>query len=667
MKHCCKCILPRILLVTISPLYAPLFAQSSLDVSHGLTGMLDNYLSAAAQHQWEQRDALVNAIKTPEQVKERQEYIHRKLLEEIGGFPEKTPLHAKITGTLDHPDYKVEKLIYESIPHFYVTASAYVPKNAHAPFPAVLGVAGHSGDGKAYDHYQPVWVSLAKRGILVLAIDPPGQGERFEYLDAAGKPMAGSGGTGEHMMAGVQCLLTGTNIARYFIWDGIRGVDYLSTRPDVDPKKIGVAGNSGGGTQTAYLAALEPRLAAAAPSCYLTSWQTLWPGPGPQDSEQVFANFLKDGLDFPDFLIAFAPKPIQMATATKDFFPIDGARATYAQAHRIFKVLGDADHAGYFEFNDTHGWSLPRREATYRWLTRWLKGREEDEHEGELKLDTAKDLRSTETGQVQTTYTNAETVQSLNAAMAAKLESRRATTTNPNLRAALRRDLAVTDQPAHPAVNRVGELSRGSVRIEKIELQPEPGITVPALVFVPSNGPTRKHAILYLNPAGKAADAGEGGAVEQLAQQGAIVMVIDPRGWGESAPVIGKKSGYTNSYQTAMRAILVGKPLPGMQTFDILNCYKYLAARADVDGRRISVHTKGTATALGIYAATLEPRIESVVSDESPESFLDFTDMKMHGDIAGLIVPGILRDLDLSDLIRALGPRFRIAKATLTQ
>src|SRR3954467_2662767 len=115
--------LSRALLLTISALPATLGAQPSLNVTPGLEGMLDKYLSGVAQQQWQQRDATIAAIKTPAQVKARQEYIHRKLLEEIGGFPEKTPLHAKITGILDHADYKVEKLIYESIPHFYVTAS----------------------------------------------------------------------------------------------------------------------------------------------------------------------------------------------------------------------------------------------------------------------------------------------------------------------------------------------------------------------------------------------------------------------------------------------------------------------------------------------------------------------------------------------------------------
>src|SRR2546430_17577879 len=122
-------------------------------------------------------------------------------------------------------------------------------------------------------------------------------------------------------MEGVECLPTGQTVARYFIWAGIRAFDYLLTRPDVDPKRIAVTGNSGGGTQSSYLAAFEPRLAAAAPSCYLTTWEKLWVAPGPQDSEQVFANFLRDGLDFADFLIAFAPKPIHMAAAVRGYFP----------------------------------------------------------------------------------------------------------------------------------------------------------------------------------------------------------------------------------------------------------------------------------------------------------------------------------------------------------
>src|SRR4051794_15474908 len=354
---------------------AGLHAQSPLDLGTGLDGQLDRYLTAIAKQQWEARAAKIAAIRTPAEVEARQQYIRKQLGEEIGRFPEKTPLNPRITGTLDRGDYKVEKLIFESQPRHFVTANVFVPANTRPPYPAVLGTAGHSADGKAYELYQRVWASLARRGFLVLAYDPPGQGERLEYLDAAGKSRLGAGGTAEHSMEGVQCLLTGTTVARYFIWDGIRAFDYLLTRPDVDPKRIAVTGNSGGGTQSSYMAAFEPRLAAAAPSCYLTSWEKLWSGPGPQDAEQVFPNFLRDGLDFPDFLIAFAPKPVQMATAIRDFFPIDGARATFAEAHRIFEVAGAPGHMGYFEFDDPHGWALPRRAAPYPWRAPPAPGR----------------------------------------------------------------------------------------------------------------------------------------------------------------------------------------------------------------------------------------------------------------------------------------------------
>lgn len=151
-------------------------------------------------------------------------------------------------------------------------------------------------------------------------------------------------------MAGTQCLLTGTTYARWETWDGVRAFDYLLTRPDVDARRIAVAGNSGGGTQSAYLAVAEPRLASGVASCYLTSWEKLWAGPGPQDAEQNFPGFLKAGLDFPDFPIAFAPKPFLMTTAIQDFFPIDPDMRTRRAQYRgpRHHVCGErnAEHEG---------------------------------------------------------------------------------------------------------------------------------------------------------------------------------------------------------------------------------------------------------------------------------------------------------------------------------
>ena len=616
----------RILLLSFAA--ATLLAQPVPD------GMVDRYLTGIAEKQLAARQSAIARLRTPADVQARREYIRQKLLQEIGGLPARSPLNARVTGTLDRGAYRIEKLIYESLPHYYVTANVYVPAGGQAPYPAVVGTAGHSLDGKAEPVYQRVWISLARRGFVVVAFDPPGQGERFEYLDPdTGKSRLPGGGTGEHIMAGIQCLLTGTNIARYFIWDGMRAVDYLLTRPDVDPRRIAVAGNSGGGTQSSYLAALEDRLAVAAPSCYLTAWQKLWADPGPQDAEQNLAGFLKDGLDFPDFLLAFAPKPIQMSTATRDFFPIAGARDTYAEARSVFSRIGAAGHVGYFEFDDTHGWSKPRREATYQWLTRWMQDRPDDGVEApDLEMSLPKELQSTPTGQVSTAFSGAATVQSLNAALAEELYSKRGAASGKDLATLVRARLGVaTERGAPPAT------LRGGV----VEFETEPGITLRATILEPPGGAARKPAVLHIGAAAKP-------------NPDSIVLAVEPRGWNDPAA---PRSGYSKPYQTAMRALLVGKTMAGMQTGDLLRAFDYLASRPDVDPKRISIAGKGTGAVLALYAGILEPRIAKVSCEDLPPSYMELVRMKMHPGLMDLIVPGVLLDFDIPDVVAALGGR----------
>lgn len=630
--------------------------------------MLDRYLAPIAERQWTQRVTAMNAVQTPAEIEVRQKFIRERLLAQIGGLPEeKSPLRARVTGVVDGGDYTVEKVVFESLPRFYVTANVYVPKRSQPPFPAVLGAAGHSNSGKSMELYQRVWISLAKRGILVLAWDPLGQGERLQYPDASGeKTLFGGGGTGEHTMAGVQCLLTGAHIARYFVWDGMRALDYLLTRSDVDPKRIGVTGNSGGGTMTCYLAAFDQRLAAAAPSCYLTSWSALWPTRGPQDAEQVLVDFIADGLDFSDFVIAFAPKPLQMATATQDYFPIAGAKATFAEARRIYTALGAEAHLGFFEYNDTHGWSRPRREATVRWLSQWLLDRQDDGVEPAFDTASAEALRCTPTGQVATSYPDAETVQSLNAALARTMYVRRTAAAQPkDLAEIVRRRLGLVPARSAAAVAARGVTEQAGYRVEKFELTPEPGIVLPAAVFVPTNGSAKKSAVLYLDPAGAMTAGDVGGPIEALVREGNVVLAFDPRGYGRSAPRGRPVGGYSPEYSTAMRALLVGRNLPGMQTADVLSAFDFLAARPDVAAERIRLMGKNNAAVPALFAGLLERRITRVTVDGGPESFLALSQAATTRGLLEILVPGVLRDFDLPDVRAALGERFeRVAKTS---
>jgi cephalosporin-C deacetylase-like acetyl esterase len=559
-------------------------------------------LTPEAMERLRARAAKVAAIRTPEQVRERQQYVRERILAQIGGLPEKTPLRPQITGTLQREGYRIEKLIFESQPNYFVTANLYLPERGAPPFPAVVGVAGHSAAGKAAAFYQTVWISLARRGFVVLAFDPMGQGERSEYFDIdLGRSKLGGGGTREHTMAGVQCLLTGTTFARHEIWDGIRAVDYLVERKDVDAKRIAVAGNSGGGTQSAYLAVMDPRLAAAVSSCYMTSWQQLWTKPGPQDAEQVFPGFLRDGLDFGDFFLSFAPKPFTMLTAIRDFFPIDGARATHKEVVRVYEAMGASEKAGYFEYDDNHGWTKPRRQATYRWLEKWLQGRTTDGAEGEVTTEHESQLFATPSGQVAT-WVGGETVQSLNQQMAERIY--------PQRKAA--------------GIKDAGELRRIVAGVM--------GAATPS-----GSAGQGKPAILFIGR--RDADA------EALERAGHTVIVYDAAAGGTAS------GGYTGEYQAAQRAILLGKTLIGMHLTEIQKRVDELAASGPV-----ALYGKGNGGVLALYAAALDPRIQKVAVEASVMSYMDIVRAKIHNAIE-IAIPGVLRSFDLPDLARAIAPR----------
>ena len=587
---------------------------------------VDRYLTEIARKDWTGRDARIAALRTPAEVQRRQAFVRSKIVELLGGFPERTPLNPRITGSFVREGYRVEKLIFESRPKFFVTADVYVPSSGHARYPAVLGVAGHSLTSKAEPLYQRGWISLAKRGYLVLAFDPPGQGERSEYYDPALGRSRVAIGTAQHTMAGLQCILTGSSIANYEVWDGIRAFDYLLTRSDVDPKRIAVAGNSGGGTQSAYLAALEPRLAAAAPSCFLTSSEKLWTDLGPQDAEQNIVGFLASGLDLKDFALAFAPRPFQFLTATRDFFPIAGARDAYAEARHIYEVLGHPERVNFFEYNDTHGWSQPRREATYRWFQKWLNDQPLDQGgETPFEVEPESDLWATPKGQLAM----GETVQSLNAQLAERLVKQRPRLGRENLKRAIARRIGM------PAGRRpVAARSSG----DRIELETEAGVRIPARIFLPSGGQAKKPAMLYLDPNGADIDA--------LVRAGRIVLAPELRGLGLGKP-----------YATSMRAMLVGRTMAGMQTTDLLGAFDYLASRPDVDARRIGIFAKGNAAVVALYAAALEPRIEKVACEGGPVSYLDIVRAPVHDEVSDLIVPGVLHDFDLPEVAAAIAPR----------
>jgi cephalosporin-C deacetylase-like acetyl esterase len=629
-------------------------APAAPDVKPAEHYPLEKYLTQIAEQQWRERAAQLAKITTAADVTARAKFIRAEFLKGIGGLPEQRgPLNARITGTLERKGYRVEKLIFESLPGCHVTANLYIPTTGRGPFPAILGTAGHSMvEGKAAPLYQKGFIALAMRGYIVLAYDPPAQGERYEHVD----PKTGAMRSLGHISPGLQCLLTGGTIARYFLWDGMRALDYLLTRSDVDPKRLGAAGNSGGGTQSAFLAVVEPRLSAVAPSCYWTSWEALWKSQGPQDSEQVLPNYIKSGLDFSDLAVAFSPKPVIMLTATKDSFPIAGARAMYAEAKPFFQLLGAGDQLGFFEYNDGHGWSQPRREATSAWFDRWFYGKTGPAPEPDIQPETLAALQCTETGQVVTSL-RSKTSQMLNQEVAEAMLPRRSL--GQRIRATEARQiiaarLAVPVARSKATATVVSRKTGPEFVVETVALAPEPGIEVKAEVILPTGAGARRPAVIVVRDGVAPVDPESDQEVAIWRKAGQVVVVAHVRGL---TPFLPKgKTYYTVEYRTAMRAILVGKTMAGMRVQDLLAIFDHVAARPEVIPDRVTLIGHGNMGIIAQYAGALEPRIARVVAAGTLLSYMDFVRAPEYSErLADIIVPGALLDFDLPDLAAVAG------------
>ncbi len=662
--------LPALLFVATLP------AQQELDFLQGLNDFrqleqaLPDSLNRRAYKLLDQREADIARIRTQADLAARGRFVREKMLEMLGELPERTPLNAKLVDKIEQPGYVIEKILFESQPGFYVTANLYLPASGAGPFPAVLYPLGHEPGGKSYPVWQQMLATLALKGYVALTWDPLGQGERSEFWDQEmGRSKLGASTT-EHTVLGIQCLLVGDNVARYTIWDGMRALDYLASRPEVDPSRIAVTGNSGGGTHTAYLAALEDRLHVAAPSCYLTSWRKLLPTIGPQDAEQCLPPFLAHGLDHADFIYAFAPRPYLMLPAIRDFFPIQGARASFAEAAGVYDRIGAPEKIHKVEADDGHGYSQPRRMAAYEWFAKWLQDEPDSGAEPEAEILSEHRLRVTKSGQVSVDFPNARGVHALNVERLDQILQQGRNLpliTGPDDLAGYRAEIARRAEEsikfrrpeARPASESFGEIERPGYRIKKVTLATDPGITLPGLLFVP-DGDGARPATLWVDSAGKSVHGAPGGRIEELVKAGRVVFALDLRGWGETTaaePRSGAFREYFGLYSPTMTALLLNDTLLGLRTRDIASALAWMAGQPEIDAGRIAGVGVNEASVPLAHAAALDERLGELRLERMLISYEAVVRQRVHKRVFENIAPGVLRRYDLPELLAALAPR----------
>ncbi|MBN4046859.1 acetylxylan esterase [bacterium AH-315-P07] len=589
--------------------YSPVLSDS--DFGHPPDEMMTRVLDKMIHLASARRKKHYEELKTPEQITSYQEKTRAFFVEQLGGYPERTPLNAQKVGWGTREGYRYEKIIYESRPGFYVTALLFLP-TSDGPYPGILMPCGHSRNGKASETYQKAAILLAMNGFATLVYDPIGQGERFYPFGESGKQL---GPTQNHGLLDSGAILTGTNVAMFTIWDGMRGIDYLQTRDDIIHDKIGLTGNSGGGTLTSYIMALDDRVDVAAPSCYLTNFNRLMETIGPQDAEQNIFGQLAFGMDHPDYILMRAPKPTLMCVATQDFFDIDGAWQTYREAKRLYTRMGYAERVDLIETDAKHGFSVELREGMVRWMKRWLLDIDEPVFEPQITILSDADAQCTPTGNVND-LPGAKSGFDLNVERAEMLESARTKLSPDELREKV---FALTGawknaQLAHGRVERMDAGNSLDDSEQTWYLEAIIGVKNPLRIYRPKNKTTS--VLIYVSDQGK--DSIPQSIIDENLAEGRAVCAIDLRGYGETKSK-GNPSGWKdtvgNDWTDYKRAYLMGRSFVGMRADDIsqtIYSMRYFFTN-DAD---IRLHAVGTATVPALHAAVLFPGTFSHVTLE---------------------------------------------------
>jgi len=654
-----------ILIVTCLLAAVPAVAAEDLDVlgeqidGAAPGGMMHAYLLGRAFEALDRRDAEYEKIKTPEDVAAYQERMREFFVAQLGGFPERTPLNPQVVGKEQRDGYRIEKVIFQSQPRHYVTAILYLP-NAEPPYPGVLVPCGHSSNGKARDLYQRAPIVLAKNGMAALCYDPIDQGERHQLVGEDGKPIVAGSTTG-HTLAGVGAILVGRNTATYRIWDGMRAIDYLAGREEVDPERIGCTGISGGGTLTSYLMALDERITAAAPGCYLCGFRRLLETIGPQDAEQNIHAQIAFGMDHADYVMMRDARPTLVMTATEDYFDINGAWNLFRQAKRLYDRVGFAERVDLLETDTKHGFPEAMRVGAARWMRRWLLGVDDAVTESEFPVAADEELWCTPRGEVML-LEGARSVYDLNMERESQLAVERKKfwreSGKEKALEAVRRITGIerlADLP-EPKSEKVGTLDREGHRIDKLVLRPEPGIFLPALCFVPDE--PDGEAYLYLHASGKQTDAGADGPIERLVEARHVVLAVDLRGLGETQD--SGRSGFGGhlgpEWKDIFLAYMLDTSYLAMRARDVLVCARFLADYPAVERpSRIHLISVGRCGPPALHAAALEGELfSSITLRNCLRSWSDVVRTPLAMNQAVNAVHGALGVYDFDDLVGAL-------------
>lgn len=625
---------------------------------------------------WDQKRAL---LQTTADLEARNAFVREKVVQMLRGFPAKNPLGPVVVKTMQRDGYRVENVMFQSRPDFWVTGNLYVPAAGSGPFPAIVSPCGHYPLARMLPQYQSVYLTLVKSGFVVLAYDPIGQGERRQFWNPKTNVNEMPSPTYEHSMPGQLQLLLGENLTEYRVWDAMRAVDYLLTLPEVDPKRIGCAGHSGGGSMTTFVSVVDERIRCAAiiEGGMVNRWPMRvvpWEPVGPSDVEQNLFPSALYGIDEFDLHTAIAPRPV--LTATEQYTPaFDKAAQAVQDRYRQFGAL---EKFATVPSDDPHAWTPKLRLATADWFSRWFYNRKGPSIEPVFATEPPESLYCTPDGSIR--YSGkGQTVYSLILQKQAQLPRGRPVPKTSIERETYRDEIGEqirkllhyrkSDQPLD--VRHIVTTPREGYRIEKIQFLSEPGIYIPAWVFIPDDKPGVLPTILYVSDEGVEPDGmefeGEEGSglthsvLDTLVREGNLVVAVEVRGIGATRPLHPASDscnefGQLFDLETGMAymAWFMDQSLLGMRVQDVVRSVDYVTGCQRAEANHLHVIGKGIGGLWCLYAAALDPRIRSLISVQSLLSYRSLTQVDRYKYGADVFVPDVLLHFDIPQVAAAI-------------
>lgn len=587
----------------------------------------------------------------------RRKEIRGQLLNSLGlkPMPPKTPLNPKTVGTVDREGYVIEKIILETRPGFFMPCNLYIPKGVEFPAPAIMYVHGHSETAKAAERIQTMLANLAMKGYIALGIDGVGFGER--------------GHEGHRCQA--LPLVVGQCVLGLEIWDNIRAIDYLLTRPEVDKDRVGLTGSSGGGLQSTYMAAIEDRISVAMPVDFVTTFRAFIGTLRVHCICNHVPNVMRFA-DCSDLLSIFAPRPLLIGAGEFDhIFPSDGVRQAYSRVREIYRLYDAEDRVGVYVAPAVHGYLQPKREAAYEWFGKWY-GNDSEPQEVSVRQEKKETLDCFEGGEPPV---GSESIATLSyKRMFALQPSRRAANRDKDrLREIIREELFGGFPERCPVQPKVRGAAEGEkFTVERILFNPETHLTIAGLFLTPKTGKRPHPVVIWVDPDGKAS-AAKSAEVARLIDMGFAVMLPDVRGYGESYD---PRMHYRDEpeYLAVTDSVFLGRHLLGMRVYDVMRCADYLAERKNLDLENIGVGGRGVGGLIALFAGSLDDRFRWVYTSEMPATLIPdpewFSGMPPWGYQFGgwegipmaAFVPNLMKYADIPDIARLVESPLLIEK-----